>query len=204
MIELLEQYDQSLFLFLNGLRADFLDKPMWVISQEYGNAPVFIVLIAYLWRKQGWQLALSSLLGVVLVVALSDRISVELFKEVFMRYRPTHNLDLKDVVHTVTDFSGKEYRGGLYSFVSSHATNFLALATFYWMLLRPDRKRVFWIIFGWAILVCYSRIYLGVHYPTDIVCGGLLGIAIGLFSFKVFIWLYEQARKRRKPMIAKS
>ncbi len=199
MIEYLEQIDQSLFLFLNGLRVEFLDKPMWVISQEYGNAPLFILLIAYIWRKKGWQFALSTLLGVVLVITLSDRISVELFKEVFMRYRPTHNLDIGGLVNTVTDFSGKEYRGGLYSFVSSHATNFFGLATFFWMIVRPDRKKVFWFIYGWAALVCYSRIYLGVHYPADIFCGALLGIAIGWVSFKVLTWLYTKALIKPKP-----
>lgn len=160
---------------------------MWVISQAYGTVPLFLLLLIYIARKYNWRFALGSLLGMIIVFALADRISVELFKEVFQRWRPTHNLDLKKLVYTVTDFSGNEYRGGLYSFVSSHATNFFGAATFYWTIIKPDRQRIMLFIFGWAALVCYSRIYLGVHYPGDLFCGAILGAIIGWSVAKVFM-----------------
>lgn len=186
-METLEKLDQDLFIWLNSLRAEWLDVPMWVISQAYGSVPLFILLLIYIATKTNWKFALGSLLGLAIVVALGDRISVEIFKEVFQRWRPTHNLHLKDLVHTVTDFSGNEYRGGLYSFVSSHATNFFGVATFYWTIIKPDRRRMMLFIFGWAALVCYSRIYLGVHYPGDLICGGILGAIIGWMVAKVFM-----------------
>lgn len=185
-METLEQLDQELFLWLNGLRAEWLDAPMWTLSQIYGTLPLLVLLLFYIAKKYNWRLALGSLLGLAVVVALSDRISVELFKEVFERWRPTHNLEIKDMVNTVTDFEGNEYRGGLHSFVSSHATNFFGMAMYYWMLIRPDRKRMALFIFGWAALVSYSRIYLGVHYPGDIVCGAVLGSVIGLLTATLF------------------
>jgi len=178
-LETLEALDQQLFLWLNGLHAGWLDKPMWVISQIYGSIPLIVLLLCYMAKKFGWRFALGSLLGIGFVIFLADRISVELFKEVFQRWRPTHNLDLGPLVHTVTDFSGTEYRGGRHSFVSSHATNFFGMAMFFWYIIKPDTGKIFFFIFGWAAIVCYSRIYLGVHYPSDIICGGILGCLIG-------------------------
>jgi undecaprenyl-diphosphatase len=152
---------------------------MWVISQIYGSIPLIVLLLLYIAKKFGWRFALGSLIGIGFVIFLADRISVELFKEVFQRWRPTHNLDLGPLVHTVTDFSGVEYRGGRHSFVSSHATNFFGMAMFFWYIIKPDTRKIFFFIFGWASIVCYSRIYLGVHYPSDIICGGILGCLIG-------------------------
>ncbi|NNE55234.1 MAG: phosphatase PAP2 family protein [Flavobacteriales bacterium] len=192
MIEFLEQLDRELFLYLNGLRADFLDRPMWVISQIYGTLPLMLILLYHIWKKHSWQLAVSSLGGIIIVVSLADRISVELFKEVFQRFRPTHNLEIKDIVNTVKDFAGVEYRGGKFSFVSSHATNFFGLSSFYWQLLRPTKKWIVIALFAWAGIVSYSRIYLGVHYPSDIFAGAALGLIIGWASFKIFDALYRR------------
>jgi undecaprenyl-diphosphatase len=124
---------------------------------------------------------LLSLLGVGLVVALGDRISVELFKEVFLRYRPSHNFDLNGLVHHVDG-----YRGGKYGFVSSHATNFFGIATFVFLLIRKEYLGWGIAIFFWAGLICYTRIYLGVHYPGDLFAGGLLGAVIGWFVYRLF------------------
>ena len=98
MIEWLESIDRDLFLFLNGIRASWMDGPMWIASQIYGTAPWFIIMYAYLIRKKGWAYALLTLIGAAIIVTLADRISVEFFKDVFQRYRPTHNLDIKDLM----------------------------------------------------------------------------------------------------------
>jgi len=138
----------------------------------------------FLWaiaKAYDWRMALWALLGVAVVVTLGDRISVEFFKEVFQRYRPSQNLEIYDLVHTVND-----YRGGQYGFVSSHATNFFGIATFLYMLLRKPYPKRAWYLFIFAGLVAYTRIYLGVHYPGDIVCGAILGGLIAWSVFKVF------------------
>jgi len=182
MIEKLEALDRSLFLFLNGLHADWLDPVMWWVSSTVLWIPLFIFVLYYTWRKGRWPLMLTTILGLAVCILLSDRISVELFKEVFQRYRPTHNSEIGDLVHTVIKPNGEEYRGGTYSFVSSHATNFMSIAVFMFLLLRKYSRQWAWL-FPWAILVAYSRIYLGVHYPADLICGGLLGAGIGMFVY---------------------
>jgi undecaprenyl-diphosphatase len=126
-------------------------------------------------------MALWTLLGVAVVVTLGDRISVELFKEVFQRYRPSRNLEMYDLVHVVN-----EYRGGKYGFVSSHATNFFGTATFLFMVFRKPYPKWAPFVFLFSGLVAYTRIYLGVHYPADIVCGAIIGALIGWIIFKAF------------------
>lgn len=114
-------------------------------------------------------------------ILLSDKISVYAFKDVFERFRPCHNLELKDLIHTV---NGK--CGGTFGFVSSHAANTFMFASLSSLFLRK-----YWFvffIFFWAALVSYSRIYLGVHYPLDIAGGALLGILIGGLIFKLYKW----------------
>lgn len=182
MFEKLEQLDRDLFLTLNGYHADWLDPIMWYMSSIIMMIPVFLYAVYYAYKKGQIRYALVILGGIGLCILLADRISVELFKEVFERYRPTHNTEIGHLVHTILDPSGKEYRGGQFSFVSSHATNAMAMALYIYLHFRKYSK--FWLfIFLWMVVVAYTRIYLGVHYPSDLVCGGLLGIVIGFFVY---------------------
>ncbi|WP_066759035.1 phosphatase PAP2 family protein [Crocinitomix algicola] len=182
MLEKLEGIDQSLFLYLNSLRADWLDPVMWYFSSIGLMIPVFAYILFYSYKKKGWPFMLMILLGLGFCILLSDRISVELFKEVFQRYRPTHNGEIGELVQTVIKPNGEEYRGGLFSFVSSHATNTASLAVFTFLHLRQFSK--YWVfIFIWMLLVSYTRIYLGVHYPADIIGGMILGGSIGAFLY---------------------
>lgn len=184
MLEKLEGIDQSLFLYLNSLRADWLDPVMWYFSSIGLMIPVFAYILFYSYKKKGWPFMLMILLGLGFCILLSDRISVELFKEVFQRYRPTHNGEIGELVQTVIKPNGEEYRGGLFSFVSSHATNTASLAVFTFLHLR--QFSMYWIfIFIWMLLVSYTRIYLGVHYPADIIGGMILGGSIGAFLYWV-------------------
>lgn len=183
MIEQIEAFDRELFLKINGLHQPWLDQAMMYMTNGLFWIPVYLILLYLVTKTYNTRVMLWSLLGVGLVVLLADRISVELFKEVFMRYRPTHNLEIKDLVHTVNN-----YRGGKYGFVSSHATNFFGISTFVSLLIRKKYpKMVPWIIL-WASLICYTRIYLGVHYPGDIACGAILGALIGFFVYRLFLY----------------
>jgi undecaprenyl-diphosphatase len=144
-----------------------------------------LILLFLIYRAYDWKIALWSLLGVIVVVTIADRASVELFKEVFQRYRPSRNLELYDKVHIVN-----EYRGGKYGFISSLATNFFGIATFLFLLLRKHFPRIAPWILVWASLIAYTRIYLGVHYPSDIMGGLAVGGTIGFgvyFAFKKFL-----------------
>jgi undecaprenyl-diphosphatase len=186
MIEKLEQWDRQLFLWLNSLNVDWLDQPIYWMSDEYVWIPLYLFFLWAIAKAYGWKMALWSLLGIALVVTLGDRTSVELFKEVFQRYRPSRNLELYDQVHIVND-----YRGGLYGFVSSHATNFFGIGTFLYLIFKRPYPKAAPFIFVFSGLVAYTRIYLGVHYPADIICGGLLGAFFGWLVFTLlnrFIW----------------
>ncbi|MBD78352.1 MAG: phosphatase PAP2 family protein [Crocinitomicaceae bacterium] len=178
MNDILIQYDRELFLFLNGMHNATFDWLMWWISDEIVWIPFYVFLLYLLYKEYGFKGLWFTVVMVVVAVAVTDQASVKLFKNVFMRYRPSHNLEIKDLVHIVND-----YRGGMYGFVSSHAANSFVLATTIGMLLRSNKILVgLWL---WAALVSYSRIYLGVHYPSDILGGAFLGLTVGyvIYSF---------------------
>ena len=181
MCETLESIDRQLLLLINGWNSPFFDSVMWFISGKFTWLPLYAVLLWLVIRKTGrnWWIAL---IGIALTVALADSISVHCFKNVVMRYRPTHNLELEGVLHIVNG-----YHGGWYGFVSSHAANTFGVATFICLVLK---HKAAWIgLMAWVALVCYSRIYIGAHYPADIACGGLLGALCGYAAFRLYQWL---------------
>lgn len=165
--------DQSIFLAINGWNSPIFDQIMFLISGKLTWLPVyifFLYLVFHSYGKKGWLL----LLLVAITILLSDMGSVLLFKDTFQRLRPSHQPALEGMVHFVNN-----YKGGQYGFVSSHAANMFALVTILILFLR---KRYTWlmpVLLIWAGLIGYSRIYLGVHYPGDVICGALYGVLIG-------------------------
>jgi len=173
MLETFQYLDTQLFLFLNGLHNGFWDFVMYWLSNIFIWIPLYIYLL-YLIYKHYKKNFLLILLAFVLLVSASDLISVHLFKNVFMRLRPCHNPELEGLVHLV-----KGHCGGQYGFISSHATNHFAIATFFSFLLGHRIKYFSPLIFIWAAVIAYSRIYLGVHYPGDVIAGAIAGSLIG-------------------------
>jgi len=187
-MEQLIALDTRLFLFLNGLHSPFWDTVMWYISGTKTWIPLYVVIIFFIffeYKKRGF----LPLIFIILVILLADKISVYGFKFVFERFRPTHNPEIADLVHIVRD-----YRGGKYGFVSSHAANTFGLASFTSLLFA--NKKYTWFIYIWAAVVSYSRIYLGVHYPGDILGGAILGWLIGYLVFMGYEWVSDRFIKK--------
>ncbi len=184
MLEKLIALDTALFLFLNGLHNPFMDKIMWWTSETITWIPLYAVVLFFVFKKLKWK-GLLTLLFMVLIVVLADQGSVKLFKNVFQRLRPCHNQQIADFVHLV-----KNHCGGQFGFVSSHAANTFAFATFSAFFFR-NKKFSYFILF-WAAFVSYSRIYLGVHFPGDILGGALLGSIIGFGIFKLYEFVYAK------------
>ncbi|NVN94461.1 MAG: phosphatase PAP2 family protein [Bacteroidetes bacterium] len=162
------------------MHSTFFDAVMWVFSSKTIWIPMyayFLYLLIKQYKKHSWII----ILAIIISVSLADSLSVALFKNVFLRLRPSHNLALEGIIHLV-----KNYRGGSYGFISSHAANTFALAVTLAHFLKL-RFRYFPIfIYVWATLVCYSRIYLGVHYPGDVICGGLFGGIVAFIILKAY------------------
>lgn len=171
-------WDADILLWINSHHAAWADTLMWYISQAVTWVPLYVVLIASLCYRRGWRQALWIVLTIGLAVGLSDYISSGIIKHAVCRLRPTHNPDLAPLLHLV-----RGYVGGMYGFVSSHAANTMAVATVY-SLVRKNR----WVSIGlytWVALNCYSRMYLGVHYPGDILGGIMVGGLVAWMAYWV-------------------
>jgi undecaprenyl-diphosphatase len=184
MIDYLEHLDQQLFLFLNSLHTAFLDPVMYAISTKLIWFPLYVAILAYLGIREKKKF-LFMVMFIILAVILADQAS-NLLKFSVRRLRPCHEPSLEGLVYTVGQGCG-----GMYSFVSAHASNSFNVAFISLLLIG---KRWFTIcIIIWAAVVGYSRIYLGVHYPGDVLCGAIIGSLVGWSVYHLYVY----ADKRR-------
>lgn len=170
MIEAIDDIDKAFFLFLNELHQDWLDTPMKYITSTPAWIPLYVLIAVFLfWKFKKY--AIVALLGIALSITFADRFTSGFMKPFFARPRPCYDVEISTQVYNYLGC------GGQYGFASSHAANTFALATFLFLTFRhrKEKKQVAWVMFAWAGLVSYSRIYVGVHYPIDIIVGGLVG-----------------------------
>lgn len=184
-MDTLIQFDKELLIWLNSLNSPFLDVVMMFFTRKEFWIPLYLLLVYQIYKIKGKESILWILSAFVLIF-LCDQISTQLFKNVFERYRPSHDPSLEGIVNLVSG-----YKGGQYGFVSSHATNSFGFALFTSLLFRNKLYTVF--IFSWSLLIIYTRIYLGVHFPGDVIGGMILGLILGYIIYNATSWI--SARK---------
>ncbi len=187
MLEFLIELDKEVLLFFNSFHTPWLDPVMFWITKTLFWLPLYLFLLFLVikyYKKDAWII----LIGIALAILLADQITSSLMKPFFARLRPSREPSLQGLVHLVNG-----YNGGKYGFASSHAANTFATALFFWLIFK-ERFRWMWALFLWAIVMTYSRLYLGVHYPGDILVGMLIGLGAAWAGYKIQQGIWKKVK----------
>ncbi len=187
MLEKILSLDEKLFIYLNGLGSTTYDQLWLIITRQTSWIPLFILLLYLIFKKLGTKQTLYLLLFVAILLLFTDQIT-NLFKNGFQRLRPCNNPAINSFIRIVQSRQS-------FSFFSGHAANTMAVATFLYLILK-NKFKYFGLLFFWPLIFAYSRIYLGLHYPLDIIFGYLCGLTLGFLMFK----LYQIVQKKYFPV----
>ena len=184
-MEQLVELDQELFLYLNNLGNPTWDNFWNFVTNKFASIPFYALLVFFLYKSLGWKRTLFSLVLVALLITCTDQLA-NLFKHGFDRPRPCRQEGVMEYARFVAE------RCGRFGYFSAHAASSSALTIFLGLILRRYWKGIFSVLIFWAALVSYSRIYIGVHYPGDVITGSLIGILIGYLFFKFWKFLLKK------------
>ncbi len=179
--------DQEFFLLLNGLGSPLFDSFWILLTNKAINISIYILLLTYFLKKTDLRSFLILLFFTAILVLITDQ-TTNLFKEGFQRLRPCYEPALEGLVRLV-----KEGCGGKYGYFSGHASNSFAIAVFYSLILKSRFKKSPLLLISLASMVSFSRIYLGLHYPLDVISGIIFGGLVG--SIFYLIWVKITPRK---------
>lgn len=185
--------DTNIFLYLNGLHSQFWDSFMMLFSGKLIWGAMYAAFLWMLWRCMNWKAALTLTLMAVVLIALADQTCATVIRPYIERLRPSRlENELSSMVHVVN-----EYRGGLYSFPSCHAANSFAFAVFASLIVK--HRAWTWFILLWALVNSYSRIYLGVHFPGDLLVGALIGTIVAVIIYNVSLAIARRLCHAKHP-----
>ena len=182
MWETLIQNDKELFLFLNQMGSETFDDFWMFITHKFSAIPLYLALLFLSYKKFGLKATLVLVLTVALMITVTNGLA-DLFKYGVQRLRPCFDPEISDAVRLV-----KEYCGGKFSYFSAHASNTTAVAIFFGLLLKSKSRYIGIFLIVWAVLVAYSRIYIGVHFPLDVLSGSAIGVFFGWLFAKLYIF----------------
>lgn len=182
MIETLTTYDTELFLFLNNLGSERWDGFWLVVTEKWSSIPLYLILLYLVFKHYGLKGTLIVLITVALMILASDQLA-NLFKYGMERPRPCKLEALQAQMRFVATGCGR------FGFYSAHASSSMAAAVFLGLALRKYYKYLPFLLLFWAVIVAYSRIYLGVHYPLDIIAGMCFGSVLGFAFYRFMRWL---------------
>lgn len=183
MLEKIVSLDKQLFVFLNGLGSENYDNLWLFITKQINWLPFFIVVFYLLYKKVGWKNLGITLLFIAFLMLVCDQ-TANFFKNTVQRLRPCNDVELKEYIRIVKS-------SATFSFYSGHATNSIAAMTFIFMIIRRQYKYAF-LLFLFPLIFAYSRIYLGLHFPLDILTGYVTGILFGLLFYKFYTLLQDK------------
>jgi undecaprenyl-diphosphatase len=183
MLEKILSLDERLFVYLNSLGSETFDGFWLLITKQTTWIPFFILLFYFIYKKIGQKQTLYLILFVALLLLFTDQIT-NLFKHTFQRLRPCNNPEIHAIIRIVQSRSS-------FSFFSGHAANTMAVATFLYQIFKRNYSYL-WLLFLWPLLFAYSRIYLALHYPLDILSGYFFGALFGFGMFKLYRFVQQK------------
>lgn len=178
--------DQAITLFFNGSQSLYLDAFAWGATHLQVWIPFLLVIVVMLFREHDFSHFLFIIGAAVLCVIVSDQVASSIFKPLVSRWRPTH---APQIMHLTDIVAG--YRGGYYGFFSSHAANTFTLATFLSLVYR--HRNISIALFAWALINCWTRLYLGAHFFGDLLTGAVFGSAVAYLAFRVYRHYFSDA-----------
>ena len=178
MLDNLIAYDTSLFLFLNNLGSKPWDGMWLLITNKFAFIPLYAFLLYLLYRKYGWKALLILVVLIALMITFTDQVT-NLVKRTVQRPRPCGDTDIVDQMRFIA------VRCGKFGYFSGHSSNTMAVAVFTGLMLRNHYKNLIFILLFWSAVVGYSRIYVGVHYPLDVLSGFAFGAISGYLFYRI-------------------
>lgn len=187
MLEELIKLDTDLFIYLNNLGTPAWDRFWMFYTTKFNWIPFYAILAYLMYKRLNTKMFVLTLLVIALLITFTDQ-TTNLFKKVLvMRLRPCHNEDINGLFRLV-----KAYCGGQYGYFSGHSSNSMAIAVFVSFMLKSKYKFIPYVMIPWAIAMGYSRVYIGVHYPLDVVSGMLFGVLSGFMFYKLDTYLQSR------------